>query len=119
MTFFNLFKNKKFFLNTFSFLFFLFPISLILGNFITNIVILLIVFFFSIDYLSDKNKQIKKFFSNTKVLKILLISFFFFIILIFSSIQNNYSLIKSLAYSRFLIFFFCNIFLFSIIIEIL
>ena len=96
MIFPNFFKKQKFFFNVFSFLFFLFPISLILGNFITNIVISLIILFFGIDYLKNINKLIIKILNNNETFKILLILFFFFSLLIISSIQNNYSLLKSL-----------------------
>ena len=78
MIFPNFFKKQKFFFNVFSFLFFLFPISLILGNFITNIVISLIILFFGINYLKNINKLIIKILNNNETFKILLILFFFF-----------------------------------------
>ena len=71
-------EEKNFFFRIFSFLFILFPISLILGNFITNIVISLIILFFAIDYLKNIKKLIINILNNNQTFKILLILFFFF-----------------------------------------
>jgi len=117
MIFAHFLKKKDFFFNAFSFLFFLFPISLILGNFITNIVVSLIILFFAIDYLKNIKKPIIKILSNIEIFKILLILFFFFFLLIISSIQNNYSLLKSLSYSRFLFFFLAIYFYFPLFLK--
>lgn len=109
------FKKKNYFLNIFSFLFILFPVSIIIGNFFSNLIILLIIFFLSIDFLKNKNENLKKVLRVIKDSRIILIfTFIFFILLIISSIENTFSFFKSLSYLRFLFFFLAIYFYFPL-----
>ena len=91
-------RNANLLKNTTNWLFCLFPLSIILGNLAINLNIILFIVFSIIFIIKN---QIRLEFNNS-----IFLFFMFCCILIFSSLANEQSLIKSLSYLRFVIFFY-------------
>jgi hypothetical protein len=103
----NSLQNDKF-LGFIRILVFSFPIILILGNFFTNgLVLICFIAFFYVLFKYDQYKI----FNNRKIYYILI----FFLYLILSSLfsKNNFSIINSFEYLRFLFFFLILYFFFK------
>tara|TARA_B100000965_G_C19535934_1_gene733372 strand:- start:44 stop:1339 length:1296 start_codon:yes stop_codon:yes gene_type:complete len=93
-----LIKNTELLKNTINWLFYLLPLSIILGNLIVNLNIVLFILF-SIIFIIKNQIELK--FDNS-----ILLFLIFSVGLIISSFVNEQSLVKSLSYLRFIIFFY-------------